>query len=254
MDPICRQTLKQYASRVLQLMVLVIKKEIFPQTFGLIFDGWTAPGTHEHYVALYATFLKKDTTTKMKVLLAMSPMNEAADLTADAHMHYISDMLEYYGRTLQDVEFLCGDNCNTNGATADLIGAPLVGCAAHRFNLALKTYFDEGELKHPVEKVEDLMNKLSTIKMCAQLRNREESNGRVAKKRQVTRWQGTTNMLKRYMQLAPHLQNMELPPDLLNLIPNVQEHRLIKNAMGNVKEFNAAFVPSSTKKERLYSS
>ena len=73
-----------------------------------------------------------------KILLAFSPMNETADLTAVAHLQYMQDMLEYYGKTLDDVEFLSGDNCNTNTAISDRFpdrNTPLVGCAAHRFKI-----------------------------------------------------------------------------------------------------------------------
>ena len=71
----------------------------------------------------------------------------------------------------------------------------LVGCP-HRLNLAIKTYFEQGPLQLPVEKVEALMTKLSTTKMTALLRHNAASNCRVAKKRQVTRWQGTNSMIK----------------------------------------------------------
>ncbi len=78
-----------------------------------------------------------------------------------------------------------------------MVDCPLVGCAAHRLNLAIKTYFEQGSLQLPVEKVvESLMTKLSTTKMTALLRHNAASNCRVAKKRQVTRWQGTNSMIK----------------------------------------------------------
>ena len=242
LESICRATLKKYACRRAGDFMVESIKEILPPTFGIIFDGWSAPGTHEHYVALYATFIMKDNSaTKMKILLAMSPMNETADQTAAAHKQYIKDMLEYYDRTLADVEFLSGDNCNTNGATAALVGCPLVGCAAHRLNLAIKTYFEQGALQLPVEKVEALMTKLSTTKMTALLRHNAASNCRVAKKRQVTRWQGTTSMIKRYLQLAPHFSAMGLPLEILPLVPTLQEHMILAEAIDHVKEFGAAF-------------
>ena len=107
--------------------------EVLPKSFGLIFDGWTADGTHDHYVAIIASFMRN--SYQEKILLAFSPMNDEADLTANAHIQFIEDTLHHYGKNLDCIEFLSGDNCNTYIAISDRMEiVPLVGCAAHRLN------------------------------------------------------------------------------------------------------------------------
>ena len=177
-----------------------------------------------------------------KILLAFSPMNETADLTAVAHLQYMQDMLEYYGKTLNDVEFLSGDNCNTNIAISDRFpdrNTPLVGCAAHRFNLAMKAWFEEEPLKSVIEKIELLSGKLSTTKMATRLRS---SVGKVAKKRQETRWQGTSNMIRRYTELRSHLLTMDdLSEEIIALIPTIAENNILRGLAEKFKECDKAW-------------
>ena len=178
-----------------------------------------------------------------KILLAFSPMNEEAEQTANAHIQYIDDMLRYYGRTIENLEFLSGDNCNTNTATSDrLENTPLVGCAANRLNLAMHWWFDQDPYKEIIDKVEALCGKLSTTKMSTKLRH---TCGKVAKKRQVTRWQGTTNMIKRYIELSGTLNHMrrgrELSNEILALMPTSDEHDVLVELADQFGDFDTAY-------------
>eukprot|EP01035_Chromulina_nebulosa_P024322 gene24322-31645_t len=110
------KSLKMWACLVGDKMYVRIA-EVLPNLFGLIFDGWTADGTHDHYVAIIASFMRN--SYQEKILLAFSSMNEEADLTANAHIQFIEDTLHHYGKNLDCVEFLSGDNCNTNIAISD---------------------------------------------------------------------------------------------------------------------------------------
>ena len=71
------------------------------------------------------------------VLLAFSPLLEDAfDFTAASHKAFIIHVLEkVFGKSLENIVCLVGDNCPTNQSLADLCNLPLVGCASHRFNL-----------------------------------------------------------------------------------------------------------------------
>ena len=51
---------------------------------------------------------------------------------------------------------------------SDLMKIPLVGCASHRLNLAVKKYFSTDQ--ELLEKVCDLMKKMKTLKVAGQLR------------------------------------------------------------------------------------
>eukprot|EP00644_Phytophthora_capsici_P010759 jgi/Phyca11/104645/e_gw1.9.920.1 len=50
------------------------------------------------------------------------------------------NILDVYNKTEDMVGFLVGDNCSTNQSIATKMGVPLVGCASHRFNLAVGKY------------------------------------------------------------------------------------------------------------------
>lgn len=75
------------------------------------------------------------------MLLAFSPLLEDAfDFTAESHKKFMDFYLDHYGKSMENVVCLVGDNCATNQALADLCGKPLVGCASHRFNLEVQAY------------------------------------------------------------------------------------------------------------------
>ncbi|KAG3111750.1 hypothetical protein PI124_g10585 [Phytophthora idaei] len=117
--------------------------EEMPNDFGLIIDGWTH-GT-EHYLAVYGCYE-----------------------TTDDHMMAISRFLPFFGKSLDDCRFLVGDNCAVNKRLANLLRVPLIGCASHRLNLAMREYLEPYESS--LEEVQRLMRKLRTVKQAAQLR------------------------------------------------------------------------------------
>jgi len=47
-----------------------------------------------------------------KPLLALQPLLEEEDLGADSHIDFIESTLEIYGKTMSNVIFFVGDNCN----------------------------------------------------------------------------------------------------------------------------------------------
>ncbi|KAE9039880.1 hypothetical protein PR003_g6426 [Phytophthora rubi] len=68
-----------------------------------------------------------------------------------------------------DMSVFGGDNCAVNNRLAHLLGVPLVGCASHRLNLAVRGFlvpYDEA-----FEQVQQLMRKLRTLKQAAKLRD-----------------------------------------------------------------------------------
>ena len=67
--------------------------------------------------------------------------------------------MELYRRNWNDILFVVCDNCNTNKAIADKFMVPMIGCASHRFNLAVKEYLNSNNFEIVIEKVNDLMKK-----------------------------------------------------------------------------------------------
>lgn len=121
--------------RVAKLVGRAIAAEMGP-VVGLMFDGWTH-GCH-HYVAIFAVYDGAD--GRQERLIGLSPMEHG--LTADAHVECLRYVLSVYSKDISVAKFLIGDNCSTNQSMAKKLNIPLVGCASHRFNLAVGKFLE----------------------------------------------------------------------------------------------------------------
>jgi hypothetical protein len=132
-------------------------------------------------------------------LIAFQPIpdySESIDgeyqMDAAAHEQFIENTLAYYERPTEALIFLVGDNCSTNRALATRLGIPLVGCASHNLNLAVKNHLKSME---PIlKKLDWLMSKLSTLKQSAKLRRRTSL---LPVKRNVNWYSSTFSMVER---------------------------------------------------------
>lgn len=185
-----------------------VKKSIaadVPGKFAVLFDGWTLGTTH--YVAMFASYIK-DAVHK-EVLLACSPLLTETDLGAEQHREFFQATLELYGKSLSNVVALVGDNCSTNKACANLAGCPLIGCASHKLNLAVKEWIrveDTILVSQILEAVKQLMSKLTNLKNAARLR---ELTDLAAVSPNETRWSGWYQMLRRYQRLESHIEEIQ---------------------------------------------
>ena len=71
-------------------------------------------------------------------LLVFSPLENEKTQSANAHLEYIRYVLELFGKLIENVVGLIGDNCSVNGSLAKRIGIAFICCASHRCNLAIK--------------------------------------------------------------------------------------------------------------------
>ncbi|GMF80819.1 unnamed protein product [Phytophthora fragariaefolia] len=88
-------------------------------------------------------------------------------MNSEGHLRAIARFLPLSGKSMSGCTFLVGDNCAVKKRLTNLIGVPLVGCASHRLNLAVRDYlalFDS-----ELEEVQQLMHKLRTLKQTAKL-------------------------------------------------------------------------------------
>jgi hypothetical protein len=182
-------TLKKYMLKTKELVVKKIAEDLKDKIVGLIFDGWSEDSSH--FVALVACYEGKDDNATLR-LLAVAPLLNESDFGAESHREYIDNTLLSYGLTTNSISFIVGDNCNTNKSLARLMNKPLIGCASHRFNLAVKSFCGPDEAL--LTKLNSLMSKLRTLKNSARLRQHTTLTGR---KRNATRWSSTYEMLKR---------------------------------------------------------
>ncbi|MEY3452260.1 MAG: hypothetical protein RL711_2088 [Bacteroidota bacterium] len=88
--------------------------------------------------------------------------------TAEVHRDFIGDVLELFGKSIENLLYLVADNAPVNTRLSDLLGIPFIGCASHRFNLACKKYLLTYEQE--LSKINSLMVTLRNVKQAGKLR------------------------------------------------------------------------------------
>jgi hypothetical protein len=137
--PISSKTLRKYILSLTPLVEQLIAEQI-PGKLGLLFDGWTA-GT-VHYVALFPSYVNNVGIQK-EHLLALAPLTNEEELGVQQHVEFIEATLALYSKTLSNIVVLTADNCNTNRKISNKLTIPLLGCASHRFNLAMNKWITD---------------------------------------------------------------------------------------------------------------
>ena len=122
-----------------------------PESFGIIIDVWSEGTTH--YIGIFACYECESVVETP--LLAQSPPFDQENYDALSHKSLILDVLQLFGKTLENVLFLVGDNAPVNPAIAHLMGIPFIGCASHRLNLAGKKYLEQYE--ESLDSIDQLM-------------------------------------------------------------------------------------------------
>ncbi|KAE8973201.1 hypothetical protein PR001_g26384 [Phytophthora rubi] len=227
--PICTETFLKYV----RLVCREVEKDVaqaLPAKFGVVFDDCTFKS--EQFVGVFAVF-EHDNRAET-VLLAMAPLvdDEVEDRTAESHVAFLSTILGFFNRTTNDIIFVVGDNCSTNGKVSKLLGVPLVGCASHRLNLAVTVFM--GKHEHELEKVQLLMRKLRTLNAAAKLRKYTSLRPAL---RQDTRWSSTFKMVARFFELQEFL---EADDGLCELLPSRREVKKLDTLLKQLKDFESA--------------
>jgi hypothetical protein len=154
LKPISAKTLRRHILDVLSVTKETIQLEL-PSRFAIVFDGWTE-GT-QHFIGVAAAYLKPETTGKEKpvqTMLSMKPLlaNGIKGMRATDHIAHIERVLESYGKNLENILCLVGDNCSVNQSMARILGIPLIGCASHKFNLAVRQWISRQSDLGPILK------------------------------------------------------------------------------------------------------
>ena len=73
-------------------------------------------------------------------LLSMRPLlaGEVEGMTANDHVIHLSKVLATYGKVIEDVLCMIGDNCSVNRCMSKIMNVPILGCGSHKFNLAVR--------------------------------------------------------------------------------------------------------------------
>ena len=185
--------------------------KILPPKFAFVFDGWSTNSTN--YLAIFATFPTRNSRIYDKRLLTFSPMGDESSLDTNEHFQFLSFVLGIYHKSWTNVLCLIGDNVNTNKALSNRVGLAFIGCASHRFNLAMRDLLFQDEAL--IVKVTTIMKKLRGLLFAARLKKVIPLRPKV---RNVTRWSSTFEMLARYSEIREHLSGLDSieidPPSL----------------------------------------
>ena len=141
--------LKPVSARSVQTHILslhsVVREAIcklLPLKFVIMFDGWS-DGT-QHYIAAAASFTRivNGKEEAQQTMLSMAPLLSGGihGMRAKDHLDHLSKVLRIYGRDCCDILCLVGDNCSVNQSMARTLNIPLLGCASHKFNLAVRRW------------------------------------------------------------------------------------------------------------------
>ena len=227
-------------SKTLRKNILAVKDDVeetirnfLPDKFSVLFDGWSHGS--EHYMGVTAAFTNPKTKAYCEVLLSMEPLlaNGVITLTARVHQEHIEATLSLYGKDVDNVLCLVGDNCSVNQKVATDMDLPLLGCAAHKMNLAVRSWISaQPGFPEAIKTVSTLMKKARTAKNSARLR---QLTNLKAIKENDTRWSSTFNMLSRYLRLKEELSAVDA---LVDFLPGPPEHRIIQTCFTQLEKFN----------------
>ena len=230
--PVSRKSMTTYITNLTKQVELVIRG-LLPDKFGLVFDGWSKNSIH--YVALYAVF----GPTKRQILLTFSPFQDEYDLSSESIKGFITDTVIHYGKSLDNIQFLVGDNCPANAKAARLLDKPLIGCASHKLNLAMKTVLLEYETT--IDDIHSIMKKLKTYKGKAKLSTVCDLS---AITRNDTRWSSVYNMVSRFLTILPNIRELSHRDmsslNIINLLPSPSEEQKIQPLATMLEDFESA--------------
>ena len=99
---------------------------------------------------------------------------------------------------------MIGDNYPTNKLLARLLHVNIIGCASHRFNLAVIKIIDEYETL--ITKIHNLMTKLLTLNNSAKLRKQTKLRPLT---KNITRWSSIYSMVQIYNELKNYIDNTD---------------------------------------------
>ncbi|EGZ09185.1 hypothetical protein PHYSODRAFT_525912 [Phytophthora sojae] len=155
-----------------------------------------------------------EAVTKAMETMIGDAMPERFGLVLDGWTHGTEHYMAVYG---------------LNKRLANLLGVPLIGCASHRLNLAVRNYLEPQD--SILEEVQQLMRKLRTLKQAAKLRAKTPL---AAVLRQDTHWSSTFSMLKRYFRLRPFISADD--EELADFLPSRSTHPKLETLLASLRD------------------
>ncbi|RQM26064.1 hypothetical protein B5M09_005605, partial [Aphanomyces astaci] len=181
---------KQFMHLLRASVVEDIMKEL-PDKFGVVLDGWTQ--MREHFIALFAVYVNAG--DRKEVLLSMTPLIKDTSIT---HVQGVDEL-----QPSPETDEIVSHTAEKNKMTTDM-KVPLLGCASHRFNLAVQDLM-KGEFADLLAKVQKVMLSCKALNNAAELKKLTALKPKLL---QTTRWSSAFEMLRRFQKLLPSLEQM----------------------------------------------
>ena len=112
-ESISRGSLINYMHRLTKIVERKIEG-LLPDRLAIVFDGWAGGDTH--FVSVFATFPANNKQGYDRVFLACSPMENEECLDANEHYNFLVYVLGVFGKSIDAVVAVVGDNCSMNRA------------------------------------------------------------------------------------------------------------------------------------------
>lgn len=129
MQPFSVKTLMKYMERLTISVEAEIKTELSNvSSFAIAMDGWSK--NNSHFLAIFAIYVVKG--LNKFALLCIAPLLDEQSFAADEHISFIEATLALYGKSLNDVLYMSGDNCEVNRSISRKTKVPLLGCYNHK--------------------------------------------------------------------------------------------------------------------------
>ncbi|KAE9046065.1 hypothetical protein PR002_g1893 [Phytophthora rubi] len=233
LHPITRVQLRHYLDATEPAVQARIRQRLAGKPFGFLIDAWTGAGTH--FAAIIAvTPSLSDGSTAEKFLLVFSPFVDEADMGADSLIDLLDYAMDVYGLTLDLLMFYVCDHASVNGALSSRTDVPMIGCASHRLQLAVRWLLEPEANQRVIQKVHDLMTRLSTLKHRHALR---QAGALMPVVNNTTRWSSTYDMIDRYFDIAELIDNSN--PKLLDVLLTPREEVKLKVIFDWMKNFES---------------
>ena len=201
--------------------------------------GWTQSG--EHYQCVYATWFDDSSSSVIKRLIGFSvpDLPETAEeaevfgFAAEDIGDVLNNILLRIGKGFENLEFISADNTNVNPRLADLVTdylqsrgidrvIPLVGCAAHRLNLGVKSYYEDpknpnspkGRYCDHIKAINKLMVELMSLKNRAKL---YVVTSKIPIRLHEIRWAGAMELALRFNEMKNDIRRASLPAETRKL-------------------------------------
>ena len=234
-------TLKMYMEKLIQIVKNKISYEL-PDKFSLVIERWTKESTH--FIGLCASYPYNNQKGYRTIFLAFSPLLSEISSTASDYVEFIKYVLSLFNKNLENVVAITGDNAEVNKFIANLCSIPLIGCANHKFNLAVSAYLDKKKIL--LDKINMLMGKLKSLKLAGRLQKQTEFQ---PIQRNRARWSTSHDMIKRIIQLKPFLESFQDDPKLVDCLLTPRDHNDLQTLEDNLKKLSS--VTTALQREKL---